>query len=87
MATVQVKNNIPEGFHVYGNAVMAYLDTDDNLQMNVSAPCVMISAESKLTVLAAMDECVPGTMAFTPGWKDAWQYKADGTWEQFISST
>ena len=79
--------NVPEGFQVYGNTTMAYLDADDNLIMNVSAPTVMISATAKLTVLASKPECVPGTTAFTPGWKDAWQYKADGTWEQFISST
>ena len=79
--------HIPEGFQVYGNSVMSYLDTDGVLHMNIDAPCVMIPAESGLDVLAAMEECVPGTCAFLCGWTDAWQYNVDGTWTKFISST
>lgn len=81
-----VLHHIPEGFQTYGQSTIAYMDSEDNLHMNVSAPVVMISAEAKLTTLAAMPECVPGTIAFLPGWTDAWQRTESDTWEQFISS-
>lgn len=77
----------PEGFQTYGKSVISYLDGNDTLHMNVEAPVVMISAEGKLATLAAMDVCVPGTIAFLPGWTDAWQRTVNDTWEQFISST
>ena len=78
------KYTLPEGFQVYGNSVIAYLDSDDNLVMNVSAPDVMIPSEDKLSVLASFDACVPGTVAFTPGFQGVWQLGIDGTWVDML---
>ena len=87
----------PEGFQTYGKSVISYLDGNDAPHMNVEAPVVMLNLTAstataqdiseKLAILAAMDECVPGSVAFLPGWTDAWQRTANDTWEQFISST
>lgn len=87
----------PEGFQVYGKSVVSYLDADDTPHMNAEAPAVMLNLDAdtateqeitaKLAVLAAMDICVPGTMAFMPGWTDAWQRTVSGAWKKFISST
>lgn len=87
----------PEGFQTYGKSVISYLDGNDTLHMNVEAPVIMLNLSAstataqdisaKLAILAAMDVCVPGTIAFLPGWTDAWQRTADDNWEQFISST
>jgi len=76
--------DIPEGFQVYGNSVMAYLDADDILHTNVNALCIMIPSEAKKSVVEAMPECVPGTMVFLSGWVHAWQYGIDGTWTQIM---
>ena len=78
------KYELPEGYQVYGNSVIAYLDSDDNLVMNVSAPNVMIPSEDKLSVLAAHPACVPGTVAFTPGFQGVWQIGIDGTWVDML---
>lgn len=87
----------PEGFQTYGKSVISYLDGNDNPHMNVEAPAIMLNLDAdtateqeitaKLAILAAMDVCVPGTVAFMPGWTDAWQRTASDTWAKFISST
>lgn len=77
--------HLPEGFHVYGSSTIGYLDGNDGIHLNVEAPVIQIPSADKKAVLAAMRECVPGTIAYLPAWKGAWQYKADGTWEEMIS--
>ena len=42
---------------------------------------VQIASESDLTTYAdELDKLPPESWAHTPGWKAAWQKKADGTW-------
>lgn len=91
-----VLHHIPEGFQTYGNSVIGYMDADDNVHLDVSAPVVMLRLDpdsatteeinEKLAVLAESKECTPGTIAFMPGWGDAWQRTPLNTWKQFISS-
>jgi hypothetical protein len=72
--------HIPEGFQVYGNTVIGYLDGNDKLHLNINAPVIQIPSEEKKAVIAAMPECVPGTIVFLPGFTGMWQYDASGNW-------
>lgn len=44
---------------------------------------VQIASESDLQS-DAMKKLEPTSMAYTPGWKKAWQKKEDGTWESMV---
>jgi len=47
---------------------------------------IMIEDDDDLTALAA--KVGAGTIAYTAGWKAAWQLDTDGeTWQQFIGTT
>ena len=76
--------HLPEGFQMYGSLTTSYLDSNDVLHLNVNAPVIQIPAEGKRSVVAAMSECVPGTVVFLPGWTKAWQYTVSNTWVQFV---
>ena len=91
-----VLHHIPEGFQTYGNSVIGYMDENDIVHLDVSAPVVMLRLDpgtatteeinEKLSALASEEACTPGTIAFMPGWGDAWQRTPYDTWQQFISS-
>ncbi len=52
---------------------------DGVLHRGANAPSVMITAESDLALLPE-NTYVPGTIAYTAGFKAMWQLAADGTW-------
>lgn len=64
---------------------MAYVDADGALVTGKEAMAVMVTDEDDLTALAG--EVNPGSIAFTAGFKQAWQLKADGTWEQWLGGS
>lgn len=51
---------------------------DGTLNRGANAPSVMVTAEADLAELT--DIYVPGTVAYTAGFKAMWQLSADGTW-------
>lgn len=57
-----------------------YVD-DGDLIRGSSAGSVMIESSSDLSLLT---DYAPGSIAFTAGYENMWQKKADGTWKQFV---
>lgn len=55
----------------------SYIDSDGALHTGVYAEPVMVTAEADLAKL----DVVPGTMAYTAGFRKMWQIGADGQWE------
>lgn len=58
---------------------------DGKLFQDASAPVIQIESQSQLSDIANIPECGPGTIAYTAGWKAAWQLKSNGIdWEQMF---
>lgn len=58
-----------------------YIDSNGDIHQNVQAANVMVKAQDDL---ASLTDYEPGTVAFTAGFKNVWQKKADGTWESLL---
>ena len=54
-----------------------YIDASGNIQQNVQGGNVMVRTQADLSSLTSY---LPGTIAFTAGFVNMWQKKADGTW-------
>lgn len=89
--------HVPDGFQVYGQSTTGYMDANDVIHLDSEAYCIMLYLDpdtatseeitEKLSIISASKAGTPGTIAFMPGWNDAWQLKANGDWYHFISST
>lgn len=51
---------------------------DGTLYRGANAPVVQVNAESELSELSTIYSV--GTIAYTAGWKNAWQLDSSGSW-------
>lgn len=61
----------------------AFILKDGELVSVTPSVSVQIASESDLQS-DALKELGATSIAYTPGWKKAWQKKADGTWESMV---
>lgn len=55
---------------------------DGVLHQRENAPCVQITSETELPNL--IQHYSPGAIAYTAGWKNAWQLSANGEWVSML---
>lgn len=70
--------NFPELFdEIKKPGYIDYADSEGNLQRNAQVSSIMVTSENDLENLP--NDYLPGSIAYTPGFKLMWQLAADGT--------
>lgn len=81
MATVEVINNIPEGFPTYGANVISYVSEDGTkLYLNQPYLRIMVLNEDGLADLPS--DLPIGSEAFLADESQKWRLGADGQWAE-----